>query len=101
MNDFSQPQLDDTPTNTALPETVAPVAVDNTGKTDELSLAVQADQVRNPIFIAAPVAVPCKYALTYNLDGLEIEEQHATIDGAVARVRALKVLNIIPATHTL
>lgn len=77
------------------------VPVDNTGKTDELSLAVAAETQRNAVFIAEPVAQPCKYQLSYYMDGKAMEEKHVTVDAALASVRRLRVLGIIPATATL
>lgn len=101
MSEFGQPKLDDQPQEISLPQNVVPVEVDNTGKTDELSLAVAAEAQRNVMPLVEPEKLPLKYALVYNLEGKEIVEQHASIEAAVARVRALKTLNIIPATHTL
>lgn len=79
----------------------APIVVDNTGKTDELSLAVAAESQRNAVFIAEPIIQPCKYQLSYYMDGKQMVEKHVTIDGALASVRRLRVLGIIPATATL
>ena len=98
-NDFNQPQLGDT-----LPETNLHTSeANNTGKTDELSLAI-ADENANKgrqLILPEVEASPLKFWIGYYLDGVQIEEKHATLEAAIARVRALKVINIIPATGAL
>lgn len=100
---FQQPSLADAdaPAPAALPVEVAPQPVDNTGKTDELSLAVVAEQNRNAIHIAIPDAPPGKYALDYVLDGRAIRETHIDLEHALGGVRRLRFLGIVPATSTL
>lgn len=106
-DDFNTPEIPGAaplvsePVGIAVVEATAPVPVDNNDKTDELSIAVAAENVRNAVFIPEPVQQPCKYQLEYFMDGKKHTERHVTVDAALASVRRLRVLNIIPATSTL
>ncbi len=82
-------------------QVVDATVADNATGTDELSLAIAADDNRNAVYMAEPKALPGKYQLSYTLDGKDHVETHSTLDHAVARVRALKVMNIHPKTATL
>jgi hypothetical protein len=105
MSEFQQPSLADADKpapeqmqeQPSAPATVAlPV---NTGKTDELSLAVKAAKT----VIAPPPPPPQpagKYCLDYAYNGEAIHETHVTVRGALARVRDLKRMGIIAATST-
>lgn len=104
--DFNTPALPDTGANVTaanetLPNAAAPIVADNSGKTDELSVAVEKERMSNAVFIAEEVAKPVKYALEYVLDGVKYIEKHATVEHALASVRRLRVLGIVPATSTL
>lgn len=98
-NDINAPVLDNASPLVEGAETAPPV--DNTGNTDELSLAVAAESSRNAVHIPEPVAKPCKYQLDYLLDGKRHTEKHVTIEGALASVRRLRTIGIVPATSTL
>lgn len=100
---FVQPTLDPAPGPDVVivEEPASAVVVDNTGKTDELSLAVAAEDQRKAVFIEPPKPIEPKYQLAYTLDGKAVTEKHGTVDGAMASVRRLRVLGIIPATSTL
>jgi hypothetical protein len=76
-------------------------AVNNTGKTDELSLAVAASLAPKPVTLVQEIKAAGKYALDYFLHGEAIHETHATLPHALARVASLRTLGITPATSTL
>lgn len=104
-DDAAKKQPDPAPQPAAKPETLpqtAPVkaAVQGVGD-DELSRAIR-DAARPKIadIPEQPKHVP-KYALAYSLHGVPIVETHATIPHALARIRALRSLGIVPATKTL
>lgn len=84
-----------------LPQPVATKAIVNTGKTDELSQAVVAMHAPKPVAPVPPEPQgPGKYRLDYVLNGEAITETHRTVRQALAGVRRLKMLGIIPATST-
>lgn len=104
--DFTQPTLDDPNapaggTLTALPERVATgTAIVNTGKTDELSVALAQSKI--PVAaLPEPVKPPGKYTLDYSLKGEAIHETYVTVPQALARIAELGRLNIVPATGTV
>lgn len=101
-DDFNTPALPVTepPTDPLLSAVRAPV-VDNTGKTDELSLAVVRENQSRAVHIPEPEKAPGKYQLEYVLDGEALKETHATVEQALASVRRLRVLGVTPATATL
>ena len=92
--------------NADLPETAlvlresAAQAVDNSRKTDELSLALAESRKPVPANLAPEPAPVGKYALDYSLHGQAIHETHSTVRSALARVAALGRLGIVPATST-
>lgn len=71
----------------------------NSGKVDELSLAV-----RNSRRVIAPPPArpepPGKYCLEYEYNGQAIRETHRSIPHALSRMAALKRVGIVPATST-
>jgi len=108
---FVQPSLDNSgPTNTGgiVHETTAtelvlrdaPTTTVNTGKTDELSVALAESRKPVTTAIVEPEKPVGKYALDYSLKGEAIHETHATVRSALARVAALGRLGIVPATST-
>lgn len=69
----------------------------NAGKTDALSVAARSPQLKpNP----PEKKIPTPYHLSYEMDGEAIVENHATIEHALAGVRRLKLLGIVPSTST-
>lgn len=102
-NEFQQPVLD--PVKPAdgevLPGSAVVEQATNNDKTDELSLAVAAEAQRNPIHIAEVKPLPPKYQLDYVMEGRKYSEGHATLDAALASVRRLRILGIVPATSTI
>jgi hypothetical protein len=100
MSEFQQPSLADAdkPAPEQMQEQPSALPV-NTGKTDELSLALKAAKT----VIAPPPPPPQpvgKYCLDYTYNGEAIHETHVTVRGALARVRDLKRMGIIAATST-
>lgn len=75
----------------------APVVKSNVGKTDELSVAARKKQY-DPLPPTPPVETP--YHLDYDYNGEHITENHSTVRQALAGVRRLKQLGIVPATST-
>lgn len=104
MSDFHQPTLEGAELQpageTVLVERVPVARVSNTGKTDELSLAVAAANAPKPTTLVEEPKPVGRFALEYEYNGEAIRETHATVRGAVARVQALKRLGIVPATST-
>ncbi|MDE2019926.1 MAG: hypothetical protein KGJ13_06310 [Patescibacteria group bacterium] len=101
MNEFTQPSLDDANKPAPLANTVSPATVDNSGKTDELSVAAAA--AFNPVHRALPpepVLPPGRYCLDYVYNGQKIHETHRTTRTAIARIAALKRSGITPSTST-
>lgn len=103
QEDFVQPSLEGEvqPGTEVLPVTEAPLAVDNSAKTDELSEAVRAQEQPVIVVPVEPIKPAAPYILEYLLDGLPIREAHSTVPHALASVRRLKQLGIIPATSTV
>lgn len=68
--------------------------------TDELSMAAKA-QMRPMHKAAAEVVLPPgRFKLTYEYNGAVIVERHRTVPHALASIRRLKMLGIVPATST-
>lgn len=68
--------------------------------TDELSLAAKAQMA--PVHVAAPEVKlpPGRFKLSYEYNGQTIMERHRTVPHALASIRRLKMLGIVPATST-
>lgn len=101
---FVQPSLnDERPVHTESGELVlrdiTPGAPINSGKTDELSVAL-ADSKKPLVAAPEPEKAKGKYALDYSLKGEAIHETHSTVRSALARIAALGRLGIVPATST-
>lgn len=104
MTEFNQPSLDndnhEVAQEGALVLREQPILVDNSGKTDELSVALANSKKAVPANLAPDVAPVGKYALDYSLKGEAIHETHSTVRSALARIAALGRLGIVPATST-
>jgi len=87
-------------TESALVVRDAPVENINSGKTDELSVALAESRKPKPATVFEEPKPVGKYALDYSLKGEAIHETHATVRSALARVAALGRLGIVPATST-
>lgn len=104
-DEFKQPTIEGTlvadPSNeTALLKTQPVAVVDNSGKTDELSLALIESRKNTAVVIPDVQQLPGKYALDYSLQGVAIHETHSTVALALARIADLARLGIVPATST-
>lgn len=107
MSEFQQPSLNDADTNEtmaqesrALTLNSAPVENINSGKTDELSVALAESRKPRPATVFEEPKPVGKYALDYSLKGEAIHETHATLKHALARIASLGRLGIVPATST-
>jgi hypothetical protein len=103
---FNQPKLSDpnpvvltgADGKSILPETTASGApVVNSEKTDALSVAARAKPTEAVADVIAEVG---KFVLDYVLGGVAIKETHIDIPHALASIRRLAGLGIVPATST-
>lgn len=67
---------------------------------DELSIAAKTAMA--PVHVAAPEVKlpPGRFKLAYEYNGQKILERHRTIPHALASIRRLKMMGIVPATST-
>lgn len=103
---FNQPVLDpimhtEPVPGAKLPETTAVPKSGALGD-DALSRAIrESNAVRAPVARPAEELPPPKFALSYVLDGQEIEETHVDAAHAIASYRRLRQLGIQPQVHNL
>lgn len=102
---FVQPSLNDETVQhqadkSALVLRDAPQPVNNSGKTDELSVALAESRKPKPATVFEEPKPVGKFALDYSLHGQAIHETHSTVRSALARIDALARLGIVPATST-